>query len=231
MNISHMTPNTATITDKSDPICIGASNRKRRNIRNKIADTKSSCIKTKEIPSLDFMDTEGSDNIKHESKYQRNVGYGDIDQTIEFQECCQVKVRRTVKSPYKSEQETVELSTCIVDSVIETSQKPDSTSVLTKLRKNRTEENKLSEQTNCYLDCQSSTEPSFNVDPTELFKNMPDTTCDDIKSKPDNLRKTSKQRFIRSIETTRHQDNFTTNDEQGHSTKKPDLSFLDDIFG
>ncbi|XP_063435878.1 uncharacterized protein LOC134716801 [Mytilus trossulus] len=232
-----------------DPSCISASSKKRKTFSKK--KTASTGNKTKDILDLDFMDSEDIKdeiNVKNsgcESSKRDNI----VPQRLEITKTNQSVQSKTNFSndlfdtvPVCEEEKDMEMKskknisdeTCILgEEKNNDSIKTSNSYLFTKLSK-RLHDQVESKCNNDGINesCSSRDETSLNIDPTELFQNLPedDSQRQSVTFKP--------RKKLKTVETRHdHQSNDNHNNNNVKSAiasakpKKPDLSFLDDIFG
>ncbi|XP_076104796.1 uncharacterized protein LOC143073273 [Mytilus galloprovincialis] len=230
-----------------DPSCISASSKKKRTFSKK--KTNSTGNKTKDILDLDFMDSE---DIKDEINVENSGGAcgkrdNIVPQRLEITKINQCQQSKTNFSndlfdtvPMCEEENDVQMKskknisdeTCILSEEKNTDSIKTSNSYLfTKLTKrlhNQAESKCNSDGIN--ESNSSRDETSLNIDPTELFQNLPedDSERQSVTFKPRKKLKTVETHHDHQLNDNHNNNNVTS---ASAKPKKPDLSFLDDIFG
>lgn len=230
-----------------DPSCISASSKKKRTFSKK--KTNSIGNKTKDILDLDFMDSE---DIKDEINVENSGGAcgkrdNIVPQRLEITKISQCQQSKTNFSndlfdtvPMCEEENDVQMKskknisdeTCILSEEKNTDSIKTSNSYLfTKLTKrlhNQAESKCNSDGIN--ESNSSRDETSLNIDPTELFQNLPE---DDSERQSVTFKPRKKLKTVETHHDHQLNDNHNNNNVKSASAKpkKPDLSFLDDIFG
>ncbi|CAC5425853.1 unnamed protein product [Mytilus coruscus] len=233
-----------------DPSCISASSKKRRTFSKK-KTTSSTGNKTKDILDLDFMDSEdikdtvNVENSGCESGKRDNI----VPQRLKIMEINQCQQSKTNFSSdlfdtvqVCEEEKDIEMKsnknindeTCILSEERNLNSIKTSNSYLfTKLTKrlhDQVESKCNSEHIN--ESSSSRNEASLNIDPTELFQNLPE---DESQRQSVTFKPRKKLKTVQTHHDHQLNDNHNNNNVKAAiasaKPKKPDLSFLDEIFG
>ncbi|XP_052101983.1 uncharacterized protein LOC127735738 [Mytilus californianus] len=231
-----------------DPSCISASSKKRR-IFSKKKTTSSTGNRTEDILDLDFMDSEDiKDTLNVENSGCESGKRGKI--VSEHLKIMEINPCRQAKQNYSSnlfdtfpvceEERDIEMKskknftdeTCILSEEKNPDSVKSSNSYLfTKLTK-RLHDQVESKCVHINESCSSRDETSLNIDPTELFQNLPeeDSERQSVTFKPRKKLKTVQKCHDHQLNDN-HNNNNVKSSLASTKPKKPDLSFLDDIFG
>ncbi|VDH94551.1 Hypothetical predicted protein [Mytilus galloprovincialis] len=230
-----------------DPTCISASSKKKRTFSKK--KNTSTGNKTKDILDLDFMDSEDiKDEINEENSVcESGKRHNIVPQRLEIMEINQSRQSKTNFSsdlfdtiPVCKEGKDVKMNskkhisdeTCILGEEnnpdLHKTSKSDLFTKQTKRLHNQVESKCNSD----HINESSRDETSLNIDPTELFQNLPE---DDSERQSVTFKPRKKLKTVQTCHDNQLNDNHNNNNVKSSiasaKPKKPDLSFLDDIFG
>ncbi|CAG2243060.1 unnamed protein product [Mytilus edulis] len=224
--------------------------RKKKRTFSKKKNTSTS-NKTKDILDLDFMDSE---DIKDEINVENSVcesgkRHNIVPQCLEIMEINQSRQSTTNFSsdlfdtiPVCEEGKDVKMNskkhisdeTCILGEEnnpdLRKTSKSDLFTKMTKRLHNQVDSKWNSDHIN--ESNSSRDETSLNIDPTELFQNLPE---DDSERQSVTFKPRKKLKTVQTCHDNPLNDNHNNNNVKSAiasaKPKKPDLSFLDDIFG